>query len=166
MSSESIERFDPEVCEARDEGAPLIAIMAPANSTGRQGLWVRYSDHERIVKELEARLRLAHDSCIRATPTFADALRVVNDCEYENVAVHVLQQRLRAMQSEPPPPSLSDAIKEVERLRDENNRNYEYWKSISSNPDTDFGVLKWAAWRGEDERVITALKSLGPQRED
>ena len=62
--------------------------------------------------------------------------------------------------------SLCDAIKEVEKMRDENNRNYGYWKSVSSNPDTDLGVLKFAAWAGEDERVITALKSLGPQRED
>jgi uncharacterized Zn finger protein (UPF0148 family) len=63
-------------------------------------------------------------------------------------------------------PSLSDAIKEVEKMRDENNRSYEYWKSVSSNPETDLGVLKFVAWAGEDERVITALKSLGPQRED
>jgi hypothetical protein len=62
--------------------------------------------------------------------------------------------------------ALCDAIKEVEKMRDENNRSYEYWKSISSNPDTDFGVLKFIAWAGEDERVITALISLGPQRED
>lgn len=60
----------------------------------------------------------------------------------------------------------SACVEKVKAMRNENQRNYEYWKSISSNPDTDFGVLKWGAWKGEDERVITALESVSIQEQE
>lgn len=53
-----------------------------------------------------------------------------------------------------------ECIEKVKEMRNENQRNFEYWKSVASNPDSDFGVLKWAAWRGEDDRVIAALEAL------
>jgi hypothetical protein len=40
-----------------------------------------------------------------------------------------------------------------------NKESYEYWKSIASEPDTNFGVLKFAAWGGEDSRIIAALEA-------
>lgn len=56
-------------------------------------------------------------------------------------------------------------VEKVKSMRDENRRNYEYWKSISSSPDTD-GVLKWSAWAGEDERIIKELESLSIQEQE
>jgi hypothetical protein len=133
-----------------------------------EGKWVRYSDHKRIVKELEARVQNLMTTREQAERFIRQHLSSAA-WSGEKLMITFEQEDLIAAligDVEAPTPSLSDAIKEAEKMRDENNRSYEYWKTISSNPDTDFGVLKFAAWAGEDERVITALKSLGPQRED
>jgi hypothetical protein len=52
-----------------------------------------------------------------------------------------------------------DAIAIVQAQETLNKESYEYWKSIASEPDTNFGVLKFAAWGGEDSRIIAALEA-------
>lgn len=77
MSNEGIERLDPQYNLNQDE-----VEMNPR----ADGKYVCYSDHERIVKELEANaaenLALAHDwmrehDRVLRRPSLADAIKVV-----------------------------------------------------------------------------------------
>lgn len=63
--------------------------------------------------------------------------------------------------AEQPSSLIADAIAKVREMEAENKRNYEYWKSIASDP-TDMGVMKFLCWSGEDSRVIAMLESLAP----
>jgi hypothetical protein len=56
-------------------------------------------------------------------------------------------------------PTISEAIAKVEEARDDNKRSYVYWKSVADDPN-HWGVLKFAAWAGEDDRIIETLKTM------
>jgi hypothetical protein len=132
MSSESIERFNYTF-----EDGIWAMDQKP------EGKWVRYSDHGRIVKELEARLEHLGTASEEWAKTI-DRIAAWSDWESSKypLAEHVNNlvgelKRLRIT------PSLSDAIKEVEKMRDE-------WKRQSESHAR--------------EEILTKLKSLGPQK--
>lgn len=132
MSNESIERFRAgELVE--------VPIRHP------EGQWVRYSDHERIVKELEEAHRQKMINLEAAAAYDAGNARA---------AIKKWDQ-LRAQ------PSLSDAIKKVERYADE-------WEMAAKRFD---GQKQTTAAYGASSRAMAArdlaqrLKSLGTQRE-
>lgn len=95
MSNESVERFEIECTGA-------MAVVPVPN-----GDYVRYSDHERVVKELAFRLAQSEQAFELET-----AVRLP-----EVGGLNVLQIT-RKMAELHERPSLSDAIKEVERTRD------------------------------------------------
>lgn len=48
------------------------------------------------------------------SPSLADAIKIVENCEYENVAVHVILQRLKALAATPPAaPVVADLANEI-----------------------------------------------------
>jgi hypothetical protein len=131
MSNESIER--------------LLYTHDEVSATDPELRWLKESDHNRIVKELEAepgRLRAIlreqretikhwqHHALI--TSRLLGCIAIDKDIE---AAIDALKHQ----------PSLSDAIKEVERLYDE------WW---------DVDRRRWL------NVVLERLKSLGTQRED
>jgi hypothetical protein len=135
MSSESIERFNYTF-----EDGIWAMDQKP------EGKWVRYSDHGRIVKELEARLEHLGTASEEWAKTI-DRIAAWSDWESSKypLAEHVNNlvgelKRLRIT------PSLSDAIKEVEKMRNEQER-----------PSDQLVAA---------DLILERLKSLSPQRED
>lgn len=55
---------------------------------------------------------------------------------------------------------LDEALARMLKAKAENRRSYEYWKSIATDPE-HWGVMKFLAYEGEDDRIITILSSLG-----
>jgi hypothetical protein len=133
MSNESIERFDLY------RGATL--------QNARDGEYVRYSDHERIVKELEVRIQHLMTTREQAERFIRHHLSSAA-WSGERLMVTFEQEQLIAAligDVEAPSPSLSDAIKEVERLYDE------WW---------DVDRRRWL------NIVLERLKALSPPGED
>ena len=180
MSSESIERF-------YFENDQLVTVS--------DGPFVRYSDHQRIVKELEAQTCTGeHDGTVKECAFCAEIRRW-----QDGIRDHLIKQfdvpdgRIdgAGCDSGDPldftlaeitqgigyliddRPSLSDAIKEVEKMRDKWDVDAEAWNARANqqtNPDlavSDFEDRNLCLARKEAaEAIIIRLKSLGTQRED
>lgn len=60
---------------------------------------------------------------------------------------------------------LDRAIADVRAMKQVNEESYDYWKQVASDPE-HWGVMKFLAYAGEDDRVIAALQAARgtPQR--
>lgn len=156
MSNETIERLVPVIqwnsIEARDE-----AEMVPSSDSGLLR-YIRESDHERIVKELEARIAaLTASWCmcghLKTSHGFFDDHDECYQCDH---ASEDLCCEWRPDVAKPAQPSLADAIKEVEKMRDEYEQERKRRVDLYLEGDLyQDGRVKAA------EEIVTALKSLG-----
>lgn len=121
MSNESIERFD------YDE--TVIGNIGPCVD----GEYVRYSDHQRIVKELEAQWK-----------------------EHEAAMLKSMAAQGRWIERLRSTPSISDAIKEVERTRDRYRTAGE-----SSGLPNDMTASRDIHTANVLDRLVVRLNSLG-----
>lgn len=163
MSNDSIERFKfiangYHVADARMRSNP-------------DGEWTRYLDHQRIVGALKAQLpvdtpcKWCNDG---DTPKLLDCDgTLITITGKPGVLCHAYDVywwpclRFGAELRTQPQPSLSDAIKEVEKMRDE-------WDSIpTEGHDVHVdGYHYGQTCKDAAIQVIERLKSLGPQGED
>lgn len=117
------------------------------------GKWVRYADHERIVKELEARIR-------RIMTTREQAERFIrhhlHSAEWhgEQLIVAFEQESLIAAllnDVEAPSPSLSNCIAAVEQMQ----QTWDAWAREEGDPT-------WVEHKKAAAQILTRLRSLSP----
>lgn len=180
-------RFTPEDHErmkATLESLPDYPTEAEAEAVlqacGTSGKEVVNEFIERLLKEnLELKQELARRAAVagprgdvvdEALGMFKEVYDTVTFLGGETIHIAVgseLANKLIAAAPSSPTPAeqpsslIADAIAKVREMEAENKRNYEYWKSIASDP-TDMGVMKFLCWSGEDSRVIAMLESLAP----
>lgn len=154
---------------ATPSAAPVVARAIP--TAGADGRYCMHHDDD------PAHGKECYDAHAATVPILAEAMSYCGPLREFNggttayifgfdmtKAVRVLSEYLcaAAPSGTTAAPWISDAITAVEKMEAENKRNYEYWKSIASDP-TDMGVMKFLCWSGEDSRVIAMLKSLSPE---
>lgn len=151
MSSNNIEQFD--LMEVYHEGESECEMR-----TKPHGEYVRYSDHQRIVKELEARVQ-------RLMTTREQAERFIRhhlhsaEWQGEQLIVTFEQEALIAAllgDVEAPEPSLPDVISVVEEMRDEYNQRTRSYP-VNSHMRDEMNARTVAL--GE---ALTRLRSLSP----